>query len=796
MKVKVIALMCVISSMFSQMAFAQIQWQVSGLGVEWAIPSDNNVGILKVSLSNVPTDVCLTSLTVQSGNTSDLDVSNVMLYRDNGDGIFNADVDQLIAGGLQFSNGCVSFDNLSIPPKSNGDLEVFIAYDIADFDCSSNFNQVDGYFDAGDIILSNGISNSSIENPAGSVTLINEVNVRMDPGAIYYNLVGSHKTVEIKVDQIEGMKGAHFICEYDTSKLEIQQVQKGSIWPSSEVFFDNRQVDKTVVIDLSYLDGTVSGSGILATINFVRKKPGTAYLKLSTVDLRDNLNRTFPFTVEITNGISDFLLGDFRGGTDDPDGKVNFEDLVVFASAYGLQSGQEGWNPVYDIGPTNTGRIDGAPKQDNVVNFEDLSLFALNYGAKVNSAVKDYDLMFKVDKNDGTDFEITLLLKRNNTNWDKLGTSNFVFTYNSDALSNPTLQTAYNFSGGNYSVMGIELIAPNSVSLNIDQVGVNNGTDVTVGWMEVATVHFDIINEDSSSNFNWDIENTLAYDDNETTQLYHGTFKDIYVSLSAHITNPTVPTEQDMGDIPLFVSKKHHESIEKSVSLTLIRDTNESNDNQIVKYDLMLNSGAVNIRGFETVLSFNPELMKLIDFKEEKSHFNTFFNKIVHQNMGTADISWVILGKDESSCKNIKIGELYFKKIGYGSNLIKFNSTDVRNKANEKLSCLCEVSDSKLDESKKILPETISLSSNYPNPFNPSTHFSVQVAKESIVNLNVFNIIGQKVKTLHSGLLEAGIHNFTWDGRDEQGKEMETGVYLYILSSNGHKEIRKMTLLR
>lgn len=782
--------------MFSGIAFTEVQWQISGLGVEWAIPSDNNVGILKVLLNNVPTDVSLTSLTVQSGNTSDLNVSDVKLYRDNGDGVFDADVDQLVAGSLQFLNGCVSFDNLSIFPKSNGDLEVFIAYDIADFDYLSNFNQVDGYFGVGDIVLSNGVSNSSIEDPAGSVTLISEINVYMDPGALYNNLVGSQKTVEIKVDQIVGMKGAHLICEYDTSKIEIQQVQKGSIWPSSGVFFDYQQADNTVVIDLAYLDGTVSGSGILATINFVIKKPGTAHLKLSTVDLRDNQNRTFPFTVEITNGMSDFLLGDFKGGNNDPDGKVNFEDLVVFASAYGLRSGQEGWNPVYDIGPTNTGGIDGAPQQDNVINFEDLSLFALNYGAKVSSAVNDYDLMFKVDKNDGTDFEITLLLKRNNTNWDKLGTSNFIFTYNSDALSNPTLQTVYNFSGGNYSSMGLESIAPNSVSLNIDQLGANNGTDVTESWMEVATVHFDIIDENSSSNFNWDIENTLAYDDNETTQLYHGTFKDLYVSLSAHITNSSVPPEQEMGDIPLFVSKKHNESIEESVSLTLIRDPNVSNDNQIIKYDLMLNSGAVNIRGFETVLSFNPELMELIDFKEEKSDFNTFFNKTIRQNMGTVDISWVVLGKNESPCENIKIGELYFKKIGYGDNLIKFSSTDVRNKANEKLSCLCEVSDSKFDESKEVLPETISLSSNYPNPFNPSTHFSLQVNKESVVNLTVFNIIGQKVKTLYSGLIDAGIHKFTWDGRDEQGKAMETGVYLYILSSDGHKETRKMTLLR
>ncbi|MEF3695282.1 MAG: FlgD immunoglobulin-like domain containing protein [Candidatus Cloacimonadota bacterium] len=83
---------------------------------------------------------------------------------------------------------------------------------------------------------------------------------------------------------------------------------------------------------------------------------------------------------------------------------------------------------------------------------------------------------------------------------------------------------------------------------------------------------------------------------------------------------------------------------------------------------------------------------------------------------------------------------------------------------------------------------------NYPNPFNPSTTIAYSIPTTSNTTLRVYNIKGQVVKTLVNGVVEAGNHSITWNGRDDNGTSVASGVYFYRLSSEGQTLTKKMVL--
>ena len=94
------------------------------------------------------------------------------------------------------------------------------------------------------------------------------------------------------------------------------------------------------------------------------------------------------------------------------------------------------------------------------------------------------------------------------------------------------------------------------------------------------------------------------------------------------------------------------------------------------------------------------------------------------------------------------------------------------------------------------VPGSFALIGNYPNPFNANTEIRLQLAKAGPVALNIYDVQGRLVRGLWSGLLAAGAHQLSWDGRDEAGRAAATGIFLYRLQSAGQAETRKMLLLR
>lgn len=99
-------------------------------------------------------------------------------------------------------------------------------------------------------------------------------------------------------------------------------------------------------------------------------------------------------------------------------------------------------------------------------------------------------------------------------------------------------------------------------------------------------------------------------------------------------------------------------------------------------------------------------------------------------------------------------------------------------------------------ESEKNLPQSYSLKQNYPNPFNPQTQIEFALPKQEFVKLKVFNVLGQEIKSLVSGIINAGIHKVIWDGKDKNNQSVSSGVYFYRLETGNFRQTKKMLLLK
>lgn len=94
------------------------------------------------------------------------------------------------------------------------------------------------------------------------------------------------------------------------------------------------------------------------------------------------------------------------------------------------------------------------------------------------------------------------------------------------------------------------------------------------------------------------------------------------------------------------------------------------------------------------------------------------------------------------------------------------------------------------------LPQEFRLEQNYPNPFNPSTQIPFSLAQAGLTTLTVYNVIGQKIRSLVSDNLKPGRYEFRWDGMDDYGQPVSAGVYVYQLVSGDYKATRQLTLVR
>ena len=177
--------------------------------------------------------------------------------------------------------------------------------------------------------------------------------------------VGSQATINVVIEDVTDLRGANITLNFDASKLQYISSADGGFIPSSTLL--EQSIDNTngsVTLDIAGLGASAyaSGSGTIMTVVFERIATGDTNVTFGTTTLRDKDNITITHTKGSGCSIT-YCPGDFDG-----DNVIGFEDLMIFAMAYGSCEGDTNWNPVCDL------------NSDGCIEFEDLMIFAMHYG--------------------------------------------------------------------------------------------------------------------------------------------------------------------------------------------------------------------------------------------------------------------------------------------------------------------------------------------------------------------------------------------------------------------------------
>jgi len=98
------------------------------------------------------------------------------------------------------------------------------------------------------------------------------------------------------------------------------------------------------------------------------------------------------------------------------------------------------------------------------------------------------------------------------------------------------------------------------------------------------------------------------------------------------------------------------------------------------------------------------------------------------------------------------------------------------------------------DPGTPVIPTQTRLLSPFPNPFSSNATLRLELAEKSNVSLGIFNIRGQKIRSIHTGELESGSHQFNWDGQDEAGENVTSGVYLVRMQTGDDIQYTRLTI--
>jgi hypothetical protein len=192
---------------------------------------------------------------------------------------------------------------------------------------------------------------------------------------------------------------------------------------------------------------------------------------------------------------------------------------------------------------------------------------------------------------------------------------------------------------------------------------------------------------------------------------------------------------------------------------------------------------AESINGFQLFLTYNPEAVEFV---------KDSVNGLVGLNMtdivedGTIRITSAFI--DETFGGNVTLG---FTSKGVNNN-IDFEIVHALVGVNEGVAVATNLA----QYSFKALPTVYAMSQNFPNPFNPTTTIEYSIPNSGNVELAVYNITGQKVRTLVSQKQDASFYKVVWDGRNDFGEPVASGIYFYRLVSGNFSKIEKMNLVK
>ncbi|MFL3008424.1 MAG: T9SS type A sorting domain-containing protein [Candidatus Neomarinimicrobiota bacterium] len=244
---------------------------------------------------------------------------------------------------------------------------------------------------------------------------------------------------------------------------------------------------------------------------------------------------------------------------------------------------------------------------------------------------------------------------------------------------------------------------------------------------------------------------------------------------------------------PITVIEMKNADVRQSHHFQIINESSLENT-RLSNYQLNLNSSDDEFRGLDLVLKYDPNLINI-----ESIHLGDIFDEkfLTLESLDKVDGRYTLSlwTKDDT----------FFNVKGNWLNLIltSTNDNDIFSKADlylepHKFSHKKEpIHYYALDvRSEELIPETFFLSQNYPNPFNPITKIDYALSKESHVDLVIYNISGRQVKVLINQVESPGFRTIEWNGLDQNGRNLGTGIYFYRLTLGDETHTRKMIYMK
>jgi hypothetical protein len=207
---------------------------------------------------------------------------------------------------------------------------------------------------------------------------------------------------------------------------------------------------------------------------------------------------------------------------------------------------------------------------------------------------------------------------------------------------------------------------------------------------------------------------------------------------------------------------------------------------------IVLKNQAVTLKGIHIVVDVEgTELVKVAPGSLLANRSDIFFGTLPSEK-GTVDICIAALGTDAPLLAKAT-GEIARFTVAPGEKpaVVRFKTIDLRNLDNKNTEVV--VADK---YEAPFVPKATALMQNFPNPFNPTTVLTYDMASAGQVTIQVFDVSGRLIRTLLDARAELGRHQVAWDGKDASGSSVPSGIYFYRMKTSGFDATKKMILVR
>ena len=199
------------------------------------------------------------------------------------------------------------------------------------------------------------------------------------------------------------------------------------------------------------------------------------------------------------------------------------------------------------------------------------------------------------------------------------------------------------------------------------------------------------------------------------------------------------------------------------------------------------------IRGLEFELTFDSELIEVMSPKLSNAKNDAM---VLANNLDDGKIKIVAAdlggGLIESKDESFLIIPMKFIGSEFDNGIVSIDEVKIAGLNGNLINYVARSTNLDI----QLIPNTFALLQNFPNPFNPSTEIRFQLPDNGYVELSIYNMAGQRVKSLISNKMEPGYHSVIWDGLSDTGTLVSTGMYFYRIQSGINKATRKMLFIK